>query len=69
MFKSLVIKGNYINVLCDSTEGVLLTLYTAFFRADVETCRADDGYGLLSVGFGVVHCIAWRKCREESPRI
>lgn len=68
MFKSLIIKGNYINVLCDSTEGVLLTLFTAFVRADVKTCRADDGYGLFSVCFGVVQGIAWRKCLEESPR-
>lgn len=49
MFKSLVIKGKYINVLCDSTEGVLLTLFTAFFRVDVKTSRADGGYGLFPV--------------------
>lgn len=68
MFKSLVIKGKYINVLCDSTEGVLLTLFTAFSRVDVKTCRADGGYGLFSVWFGVVQCIAWRKCLEGIPR-
>lgn len=67
MFKSLIIKGNYINGLCDSTEGVLPYLQL-FFRADVKICRPDDCCGLFSAWFGVVQCIAWIKCLEESPR-